>query len=622
MGWLSELSMVYDRVDANKKIDRKPLPLYHIANNAPLVITLNGDGKFIAAKLLGKAEKSDWQTCMPCTEESAARTSGVEAYPFCDKLEYVAGDYAKYVQGKNLEKKYDDYLSLLKNWAESEYSNQKIMSVYKYVKKGTLVEDILKKGKIPEMDDASKIGLGENNVFVRWEVEIPGEESRTWLDPDVHQLWINYYSKNQSNSKGFCYISGKTETIASLHPKKIRNAGDGAKLISANDVSNYTFRGRFTEADQACQIGAAVSLKAHNALRWLIEKQGSVIGNGLTVVSWCAASDFEPQLLKSTCALWSDDEAEEEEAEQENYFSLDKSAKAITNRLLGYYGNIEANDKILVMGLNAATPGRMSIVLYREFAKSDFCEAQEHWHRRLAWFYTYWAKGEKSPRRTFSAPAPEEIAKAAYGGHISDSAKAMTVQRLLSCIIDKTPIPTDIEQLCFSRASRLNTLDGFEREKTLETACAVIKYNLYTRKKEEYAVGLEEDRKDRDYLYGRLLAVADRLESEVLKARGENRETNAMRYMQRFAKYPCSTWKILYVEKLQPYLKYLKQMQPGLYGWYERIIQGISDKFIYDEFSSDETLTGKFLLGYHCQQKYFFTKREKEQSTDESTQED
>ena len=598
MGWLSELSTVYDRVMKNNKIENKPLPLYHITNNAPLVITLNGEGKFISAKLLGKAERDDWQTCMPCTEKSSARTSGVEAYPFCDKLEYVAGDYAEYAEGKNLEEKHDKYLSLLENWAQSEYSDPKIMSVCKYVKKGTLIKDILKKGNIPEMDTEAKIGTGESNVFIRWNVEIPNDrQSRTWLDPEIQQLWIEYYSHYYLSNKGFCYITGKHEAIAELHPAKIRNAGDSAKLISSNDSSNYTFRGRFKDADQACQVGMAVSIKAHNALRWLIDRQGTTIGNGLTVVAWCSASDVQPQILKSSQDLWSD-----EGNEQEKYSATEESGKAIKNRLLGYYKKINDNDKIIIMALNAATPGRMSILLYREFQGSDFSEAQKHWHGHLAWFYTYWKKGEKSPYHTVSSPSPEEIARAAYGGHISDSAKTMTIQRLLSCIIDKALIPSDIEQLCFSRASRLNTLDNSEREKTLETACAVIKYNLYTKNKEEYKVGLEEDRKDRDYLYGRLLAVADRVESKILYQRKENRETNAVRYMQRFSRYPCSTWELLYVEKLRPYFSQLGKSR----NWYESLIQEIKSLFDHDEFVSEKALCGEFLLGYHCQQKAFW----------------
>jgi CRISPR-associated protein Csd1 len=597
MGWLSELNAVYDRVMKEKKIEEKPLPLYHIKNNAPLEIILDGAGKFRTARLLGKDEKADWQTCMPCTEKSAARTSGVEAYPLCDKLEYVAGDYAEYAEGKNLEEKHAGYLALLEQWAQSEYSNEKIRSVYKYVKKGTLCKDLIKKGTIPAMSTPTGIGEKENNLFIRWVVEIPGEGSQTWKDPEIHRLWTAFYSHQFLTGKDFCYVTGKNAPIAELHPAKIRNAGDSAKLISSNDAFNYTFRGRFAEANQACQVGMTVSVKAHNALRWLIEKQGATVGNGLTVVAWCAASNVNPVLLKSTNAF--DDEDEDD---GDDYSTLEKTSNAIKNRLRGYYGKIGDNDKILIMGLNAATPGRMSLLLYREFAKSDFCEAQEFWHEHLAWFYTYWKKGEKAPSRTVSAPSPEDIARAAYGEHLRDDAKAMAVQRLLPCVIDRAAIPPDIEGLCFNRAVRPETLGKTDREKTLETACAVIKYNLFSQRKKEYNVGLEKERADRDYLYGRLLAVADRVEARVLYQRKEERDTNAVRYMQRFSKYPCSTWELLYVDKLQHYLSQLK----GKRHWYEMLIQEIKDLFDHDEFVSKKALSGEFLLGYHCQQKAFW----------------
>jgi len=616
MGWLSELATVYDLIIKNKKIETKPLPLFHIANNAPLVITLNCEGKFLSSKM---AERDDWQTCMPCTEKSAARAGETVApYPLCDKLEYVAGDYNECCDGKKLEEKFTAYLQILGNWAESEFSNQKIKSVYKYVKKRTIIKDIIKKGNIPEMDTLAKIGAKENNIFIRWNVEINNDESRTWMDSKTQKNWIDFYTKYFSDKKGLCYISGKIEPVASLHPKKIRNAGDGAKLISSNDYSNYTFRGRFTDADQACQVGMSVSLKAHNALRWLIDRQGATIGNGLTIVAWSSAIEVQPQLLKSTNDLGFEDD----NVENDDYYAAEKTSLYIKNRLLGFYGKINDSDNVLIMALNAATPGRMSILLYREFNKTEFFEAQKHWHERLAWFYSYWKKEEKKYMHTVSAPSPEEIVKAAYGGHVSDNAKAMTVQRLLSCIIDKTQIPTDIEQLCYNRASRLNNLDSSEREKTLETACAVIKYNLYTRYKEEYNMALDEEQNDRDYLYGRLLAVADKIETVVLEERGENRQSNAVRYMQRFAKYPYSTWKLIYTDKLQSYMKNLKQIYPKLHNWYESIIQNITDKFINEDFCSDEMLSGKFLLGYHCQQKDFWRKREKDQSIDNNKQED
>ncbi|MFP3089956.1 type I-C CRISPR-associated protein Cas8c/Csd1 [Treponema sp. TIM-1] len=616
MGWLTELSTVYDAVNKGPSKDNKPLPLYHIENNAPLTVILDGQGKFRNATLLGtnKEERADWQTCMPCTETSASRTSGVDAYPLCDKLEYVAGDYEKYASGKKLKEKNSAYLSLLKDWAESEYSDEKIKAVYSYVKKGVLVKDLLH-AKIPEIKDASDIEA--YNGFIRWAVEIPGEkENRTWKDTKIQRLWIQYYKHRYLNKSGFCYVSGKNTPIAVLHPAKIRNAGDSAKIISSNDKANYTFRGRFEEADQACQIGMEISTKAHNALRWLIAKQGTPIGNGLTVVCWCSAPQIKPEIMKSTQEIPGDDDEDEDV-----YSTRETLARKINKRLRGYYNDLKTTDKIIIMGLNAATPGRMSILLYREFSKTDFFEAQEYWHEHLAWFYSYWDKNTEKTAHAISAPSPIEIAKAAYGEHLNDHVKTMAIQRILPCILYKTPIPQDIEQLCIGRASRLGALKESEKAKTLETACAVFKYNAYTRNKEDYNVGLEEDRTDRDYLYGRLLAVADRVESRVLYKRKEERETNAVRYMQRFSKYPCSTWKILYVDKLRPYFSYLPKKSRD---WYKALIQEIEFLFNHDDYVSDKALSGEFLLGYHCQQKAFWegVAKSKAQKQPEPTEED
>ena len=65
-------------------------------------------------------------------------------------------------------------------------------------------------------------------------------------------------------------MSGKVEVLSFLQPKKIRNEGDGAKLISSNDEKNFTFRGRFSDKSQAFSIGYEDSQKAHNALKWSI----------------------------------------------------------------------------------------------------------------------------------------------------------------------------------------------------------------------------------------------------------------------------------------------------------------------------------------------------------------
>lgn len=65
-------------------------------------------------------------------------------------------------------------------------------------------------------------------------------------------------------------------------------------------------------------------------------------------------------------------------------------------------------------------------------------------------------------------------------------------------------------------------------------------------------MALERERESRDYLYGRLLAVAEQIESYALYKANEKRITGAERLMLRFSRHPCSTWKNI-EEGLRPY---------------------------------------------------------------------
>lgn len=54
-------------------------------------------------------------------------------------------------------------------------------------------------------------------------------------------------------------------------------------------------------------------------------------------------------------------------------------------------------------------------------------------------------------------------------------------------------------------------------------------------------MSLDQRRTTRDYLYGRLLAIAENIESLALFVARENRDTSAAKLMQRFADHPYTT---------------------------------------------------------------------------------
>ena len=115
------------------------------------------------------------------------------------------------------------------------------------------------------------------------------------------------------------------QTASYLHSKKIRNEGDGAKLISSNDEANFTFRGRFVTKEQAFSIGNETSQKMHNALKWIIRRQGKSF-DSLTMVTWESDMKSMPPWDADTETITSAAEgtaADEGDAEYGEFFQDD-----------------------------------------------------------------------------------------------------------------------------------------------------------------------------------------------------------------------------------------------------------------------------------------------------------
>ncbi len=136
-------------------------------------------------------------------------------------------------------------------------------------------------------------------------------------------------------------------------------------------------------------------------------------------------------------------------------------------------------------------------------------------------------------------------------------------------------------------------MEDWEWNKALSIACALFR-KLNT--KEEYSMALDPSRTTRDYLYGRLLALADSLEAWALYDAKEQRQTNAAWLMQRFADHPYSTWRTIELA-LTPYKARL-----GGKAWKRlQMIDEVVAIFAPVDFMNDKPLSGEFLLGYHSQ---------------------
>ncbi len=629
MSWLSALSSTYDACIEYEDYTTgsNPLiPICHTTNLTPIEITVDLDGNFLGADIVSKDNQN---TIMPCTEESAGRTSGLAAYPLCDKLEYLAPDISERTcekEGPDGKRKtvrcgFDLYIEKISCWAESQFGLPKIDAVRKYVSKGTILDDLIKVGILcsddsgklvtkSEMGDSAlitqaKISGEQSGMFVRWRVDIPGDPIKnTWQDKNLQESWIKYQTSLDGETN-LCYATGEYTTMATNHPAKIRNGGDKAKLISSDNKNDFTYKGRFESPEQACGIGLITTQKAHCMLRWLISRQGYHEGD-LCIVTWCETGAKVPDPFDTDYTIFGSDDS--------NPPILSPIvSERINNRLKGYDSKI-ITDRVHIIALDSATTGRMSILMYREYIGSDYLERLNKWYTSLEWHHSFgFKKNDEGKSIYFSfygAPCPRDIAKSAFGENADDKIIRNTIERLIPCIMESGKVPKDIVDCAVRRASNPVIFEGpFKHDKAVSIACSL--YKNWSGGK--YEMTLEENRNSRDYLYGRLLAIADILESSVLIKQNENRQTTASRLMQRFSEFPFSIWRTIELS-LAPYKARLNA-QSALY--YEKKIQSIMALFEADDFTNNSKLTGEFLLGYHCQKEDHFKRKEEENEENE-----
>ena len=334
--------------------------------------------------------------------------------------------------------------------------------------------------------------------------------------------------------------------------------------------------------------------KAHSALKWLIRRKQAFRNGDQVFVSWAVSGTDIPD----PCANTLDFLGQQEDIKNDDGIGdVGQSfAMRLKKKIAGYKAYIRDNENIVVMGLDSATPGRMSITFYRELTGSEFLERIERWHSDFAWHQNFGKNYHFE-----GASSPKDIAWAAYCTKIGDKKLLnATIERLLPCIIDGSQFLNDIVLSCVHRVSNRQGLDHWEWEKCLGITCSIYKG---LNKERRYDMALEENRKTRDYLYGRLLAIGEKIESMALYYAKEKREPTAARFMQRFADRPFSTWKLI-ENALVPYKARMNSNVPGLFIGYQELLDEIHNLFDADDYISDKSLTGEYLLGYHCQRKW------------------
>lgn len=647
MSYVNELIDLYNKnqdkigvIEYRGDIPYVLLPPFHTTVTAQITVTIDQNGNFMRAELVAQDDK---MTIIPVTEKSGSRTAGKEPHPLCDNLRYLAGDYKDYYKDDGVCNEL--YMSQIEKWEKSTYSHEKVKAIYLYLKKATLIKDLVEQ-KIIKLNDNNQIddkenmeGIVQTKAFVRFIIRSTGENlhreipDECWKDRTLQDCYIKYV-RSQEREKGMCYLTGNMESISYLHSKKIRNEGDGAKLISANDSQNFTYRGRFANREEAVAVGSETSQIVHNTLKWIIRKQGAFFDT-MTIVTWesdqlsmpkwnmdteSIITEYENEQEENDWDSWDDDWSKEEEVSDGNPITAEKFYKALN----GYGKKVDNTSNMILLAFDAATPGRLAMIENVTLDTARYLKNIEKWHNDCNWIHEKWKDGKRI--QFWGMVGVRDIADILFGienkGKLSivdgngKKLYAEVAKRLLPCIWYGSNIPYDYVNLAVVKAS--NPLTYKERknwERVLTLACSMVKKNEKDRNKEEWNVALDKSAKDRSYLYGRLLAVADRIEYMTYDAKDNGRITNAKRYMSTFSQRPYETWKVI-EENIQPYLAKLDVVKRK---YYENLLSEICNLFDIDKFKENKKLDGLYLLGFHSQE---YDLRFKKENSEEKKEEE
>ena len=183
------------------------LPISHTTQTAHVEMTINIDGTLADARIIPKES-----TILPFTEESGGR-AGKNYVPHVlhDKLMFVAGDFVKYTGQEDKSDTFDKYINQLRDWCESPYNHPHVQAIYQYVKKGTVIEDLVERG-ILHLGDSGKLlskwtnkdverpsifsvlAGDQESALVRFNIHISEQVTESiWRDKEVFNAYTNYY---------------------------------------------------------------------------------------------------------------------------------------------------------------------------------------------------------------------------------------------------------------------------------------------------------------------------------------------------------------------------------------------------------------------------------------------
>lgn len=600
------------------------LPMYYnsMKSNGKNIIELllSKESDLLEARVLPDGETIQF----PVTEDSVARSSGVAPHPLVDSATYVIQDG---------EKRSTAYMKQMENWLAYD-ANDYVQIIRDFLKKPGMLEVVKKKLKDSEeggeeRSKKSAKSIDFEKVFFTFSIEnYEGMKnvsvSENTALQERYKDYVEYQNaQDPSKEKIICNLSGKEDYLCIKHQPLMGTA----RLVSQITANDENYRGRFMTADQSIKIGMETSQKIHLMAKYLLSGKETRrwLGEQANMVSWFSndlsnAVAFDP----SKSAEMPAGIFEKLMAEQKGKSDAPAIADVMTENIVKSFTNgkrLFSDDATYYIAIfDKISNGRVATKYFRTLSASRLKENLVAWQEKY-----HWRGYSKENRDKVFTPSPRRLVLAAYGverdGFLEISKKDFLknqYQNILTALVEGRSIPENFEKALTVNIRHRQNYDHTWMEVKF-CALAVLKDKGGFKD-----AMLNRENTDRSYLFGRLLALFERMEAGTFGEK-EERSTNAEKMWTSYTNHPA-TMMMRLRNLLKPYERKMatSEQNRGLYFKLSRDISEVTN-MLHDNYDMDSAEVNRpldygFIFGYEAQMRDIFTKRNKEK--EEAKEED
>ena len=651
MSILTNLLKTYEYCEENNLVDKYSendavlLPIYHQSIKAQnmnlLEVTLDENGNVLQTKF-----PKDITYIFPVTEDSVARSSNVAPHPIEDKMQYCINEIADPVKYDSYLIEFDSFYNYLKQGEVKDFMS----SIRLFIANKNSYDDLMETIQLPELvkHDGGKIEYKTSsgrtkeynfgNTFICFKVRnsSTGEYRDVNNFYDLHRIFINYIDDMSKGKSGQCNISGDNQILTEKH----RCLLGTAKIISvSNNVETYL--GRFRTGSDIIRVGRKTSEKIHLMIKYLLENRNSCksLAENLFLVNW-----FMDDVKNENGFNLTDNETWFDGInlkEIENIF--DETAKlpvSTDNAKIGDAfskgsNKLSPKSNYYLMLIDKSSNGRISIKYNREMTKSQLVGSLENWQKKYVW------ERYDNINKKYICFVPNfySILISAYGVERdkwlvldNENFKKDQYQNLILSMLDNKSVPMNIKK-ALSKSIRNRHCYNNQWNFVLSTALAVLSEG-----RKEFISMRPQEEQTRSFLFGRLLAVYEKIELDVLSknvnskdkknkdevddegSNEKNRTTNASRLWNAYVNKPDSTVVTL-EQRTKVYANKLmgSEKQFGSYVKAEKAKEEIAKLFEEKGFwtvKKNTPLDDDFIFGYYSQKKDLYSRKNGEVSNE------